>query len=329
MRSFLFVLLVSAPLLASSPKRVTHFVYFELERDRIAEKSFLDSRRLEGAQLKYTWDELEPTKGKYRFEAIEKDLSFLRRHGKKVFIQIQDVSFSVSKKLVPSYLLTEPDYQGGVSLHYVGEGEVAVPEGWIARRWDDAVRGRFKALLSALGRSFDGKIAGINLPETAFSYGDREDLMPKGFTPSRYRDAVIDTMRALKRAFPRSIAMQYANFMPGEWLPTEDRGFLRTVYREGVRLGLGLGGPDLLPFKKGQMVHAYHFLPGVAGKVPTGIAAQWDNYKHVPPGEKQPVTVGEMYAFAKDNLRVDTIFWCTQEPYYSRDVIPFLEKLSD
>jgi hypothetical protein len=40
-------------------------------------------------------------------------------------------------------------------------------------------------------------------------------LFPKGFTPEAYRDAVMTNMLALKRAFPRSVAMQYANFMPG------------------------------------------------------------------------------------------------------------------
>jgi hypothetical protein len=56
-------------------------------------------------------------------------------------------------------------------------------------------------------------------------------LFPKGFTPAIYRNAVITNMTALKRAFPKSVAMQYANFMPGEWLPGKDGFYLRSVYQ--------------------------------------------------------------------------------------------------
>jgi hypothetical protein len=46
----------------------------------------------------------------------------------------------------------------------------------------------------------------------------------------RSSGVIITNMKALKQAFPKSVAMQYANFMPGEWRPTEDKGYLRAVY---------------------------------------------------------------------------------------------------
>jgi hypothetical protein len=64
-------------------------------------------------------------------------------------------------------------------------------------------------------------------------------------------------MKALKHAFPKSAVIQYANFMPGEWLPGDDKGYLRTVYKEARALGVGVGGPDLLPFRPGQNNHSY------------------------------------------------------------------------
>ena len=36
------------------------------------------------------------------------------------------------------------------------------------------------------------------------------------------------------------------------------------------------------------------------------------------------VTVEELTVFARDSLRLDYVFWGTEEPYYSRDVVPFL-----
>ena len=82
------------------------------------------------------------------------------------------------------------------------------------------MRARFHKLLAALGQEFDGRIAGINLAETSIGV---ETAHTPDFHPAAYRDAVVDNMRALKRAFPKSIALQYANFMPGEWLPGEDK----------------------------------------------------------------------------------------------------------
>ena len=76
---------------------------------------------------------------------------------------------------------------------------------------------------------------------------------------------------------------------------------------------------------KGAVNHAYHFLPQVSKKVPTAIAVQWDNYKHVNPMTGTQVTIRELYDFAKNDLKVDSTFWCTQEPYFSKNLIPFLK----
>ena len=40
------------------------------------------------------------------------------------------------------------------------------------------------------------------------------------------------------------------------------------------------------------------------------------------------VTVDELYRFARDSLHLDFIFWGTEEPYYSADVLPYLKALS-
>ena len=33
---------------------------------------------------------------------------------------------------------------------------------------------------------------------------------------------------------------------------------------------------------------------------------------------------GQLVAFARDYLRVKYVFWCTEEPFYTRDVLPYL-----
>lgn len=126
-------------------------------------------------------------------------------------------------------------------------------------------------------------------------------------------------MTVLKRAFPRSAAIQYANFMPGGQV------YLQSVYQWAKRLKVGVGGPDLLPYKPWQMRNCYPLIRESAGVVSTGVAVQEGNYQHRNPKTGQPITVPEIVEFATEYLRVDYIFWCTQEPYYSKKVIPFLK----
>lgn len=311
-----------------------HYVFFNLERRRISEPSFKDAAAWEGAQLKYTWRELEPQKDRYDFRAVREDLKVLDSRKKRLFLQFQDVSFGDSIVNVPRYLTEEAVYSGGADRQYRFEGEDesrAVPEGWVARRWDPAVRARFQKLLAALGKEFDAGIEGVNLPETAVSFGESGRWFPRGFTFEKYRDAVIENMKALKAAFPKSVTMQYANFMPGEWLPENDRSYLRSVYREARRLRVGVGGPDLLPYKRGQMNHAYRFLRewssgGAAGAAPAGIAVQWGNYEYINPQTGKRVTIPDLVRFADEYLRVRYIFWCMQEPFYSQELLPFIRR---
>lgn len=306
-------------------KDIHHYVFFSMDRERISDPAFLETAAFEGAQLKFTWRELEPAPGRYDFSKIEKDLEFLHSKGKRLFIQLQDATFDPVRKAVPRYLLQEAKYNGGAAPEY-SDAET-VPQGWVARRWDPAVRERFHELLLALGRRFDGRIAGINLPETAVEFGESGKRYPEGFTPEKYKDAVILNMRALKRAFPRSVTIQYANFMPGEWMPEHDHSYLRSVYRAAKGMGVGVGGPDLLPYKRGQMAHSYRLIAAIAGAVPVGIAVQDGNYEHVAAKTKRRVNIADLMDFARGFLKADYIFWCTQEPYYSRDLVPFLKKV--
>jgi hypothetical protein len=323
-----FVLLILCGA-TSAAKPIHHYVFFGQDREKIRQAtSFLEMKTFEGAQIAYTWRRLEPQKDEYDFTAIREDLEFLKSKGKKLFIQLQDVSFSERWNPVPRYLIEDPAYNGGANRQYdykEGAEDQATPAGWMSRRFDPAVQKRFHKLLAALGKEFDGRIEGINFAESAVSVGETGRLFPKGFTFEIYRDGLITNMRALKRAFPKSVALQYANFMPGEWQPNDDKGYLRSVYKAARELGVGVGGPDLLPYKPGQMNNSYHLIKNAAGTVPVGVAVQDGNYAHVNPQTKKQVSIAEIIAFATDYLKVDYIFWCTEEPYFSEQLIPFFK----
>jgi hypothetical protein len=309
-----------------SAKPVHHYVFFDRDDERIKEASFLETKAFEGAQLKYTWRELEPEKDRYDFSAIRDDLAFLTSKGKKLFIQLQEASFSPKQVLVPKYLQSD-EYHGGVAPQYKIENEDeghAEIEGWVARRWDPKVQERFHKLLEALGKEFDRKIEGINLPESSVGFGESGKLYPQGYSNEIYRDALITNMRALRRAFPKSVVIQYANFMPGEWLPDTDKSYLRSVYKAAKDLHVGVGGPDLLPFRIGHNNHSYPLIKAAAGLVPTGVAVQDGNYSDVDEKTGKRASIAELLSFATEQLKVDYIFWCTEEPYYSKELIPFL-----
>ncbi|MBD0403045.1 hypothetical protein IC221_16670 [Flammeovirga sp. EKP202] len=302
---------------------IKHFVYFSRDRELIHNHPLLDNKRLVGAQIMYSWRQLEPKKGTYNFSIIYEDYAYLTSHGKKLFIQLQDVSFSATYKAVPDYLLTEEYDDGCIALNE--------EDGWAAKRWNRKVQNRWIQLLHALGKEFNGKIEGINFQETAAGTNNTKD---SSFSPERYVKCIKENMKALKQAFPNSVTMQYANFMPGEWLPWDDKGYLRAIYQYGNEIGVGLGGPDLMVQRKGQLNHLIAMMHEYEYKVPLGIAIQDGNYigktgadkdynEHKDKGlNQQENIVPLLHAFAKDFLNVNYMFWVNQEPYFRENVIP-------
>ncbi|WP_223241325.1 hypothetical protein [Flammeovirga sp. EKP202] len=140
-------------------------------------------------------------------------------------------------------------------------------------------------------------------------------------------------MLSLKKGFPTSVTMQYANFMPGEWLPWDDKGYLRSLYEYGKEIGVGLGGPDLMVKRKPQLNHTIAMMHESRYSVPLGIAIQDGNYigktgadkdYNENSSERHQSIVPLLHAFAKDFLRVNYMFWVYQEPYFSDEVVPCL-----
>jgi hypothetical protein len=305
-----------------------NYVFFNRDREAIRAPAFSDSRLFDGAQIKYTWRELEPARDSYDFSTIAADLAFLDRKGKGLFLQIQDVSFDSTTRNVPDYILNDPAYHGGVDAQYVFANDSdAGPQkaGWVARRWDPVVAERFHLLLAALGKRFDGQVAGITLPETALDFGFTGKFYPKGFTPAGYVQAIEGNIAAAKGAFPRSVVIQYANFMPGGHGINKE--YLGAIYAYAKEMGAGAGGPDVIPWRRAQMNHAYHFAKLYRGAMPLGFAVQEGNYAERNDSTGQPMTVAEIYDFAANQLGTDIIFWFPEEPYFSRDVVPFLRRM--
>ncbi|HWP53772.1 MAG TPA: hypothetical protein VN476_06520, partial [Pyrinomonadaceae bacterium] len=116
-------LTISAVEPASGAKPVHHYVFFGQDREQLKAKSFLDTQAFEGAQVAYSWRQLEQGKDNYDFSLIREDLAFLNAHGKKLWIQYQDVTFNPNRINVPKYLLDDPKYNGGADKQYQIKGD--------------------------------------------------------------------------------------------------------------------------------------------------------------------------------------------------------------
>jgi len=182
-----------------------------------------------------------------------------------------------------------------------------------------------------LGNEFDGKIEGINLQET--SIGVRKEKDPS-FSEQEYTNGLKANMLAMKKSFPSSTTMIYANFMPGELLPWNDKGYLKSIYQYGEEIGVGLGGPDLMVTRKAQLNNALALMHEGKYTVPIGIAIQDGNYigktgadlDYNEDADKEKKSrkniVPLLHGFAKDFLRVQYMFWVNQNPYFKEDVLP-------
>ena len=113
--------------------------------------SLLDRPDIAGVQTLYTWKSLEPEKDKYNFSAIHHDLDIAESKGKRLWVQLQDRTFSTEYQPVPNYLHT-PVYDNGSVPQCDGSDceQDFQPGGWATAQWNPHVRERFQALLKAM-----------------------------------------------------------------------------------------------------------------------------------------------------------------------------------
>lgn len=322
--------LIFAFISSVSWSQVKHYLFIGMDRELLEkEKKTWSSPSFDGVQVAYSWNQLEQEKDVYDFGIIEEDMALLKKHGKKLFIQLQDVSFSMRWNLTAPYLFKDTIYHGGANKQYKfrNNNEADYYElGWVTRRWDPQVQARLHKLYNELGRRFDGLIEGVNTEETSMEVGSGP-LHPPGFTFTRYRDAVLENILALRKAFPKSKVIVYANFMPGGYRPSEDTTLLRSVYEFAWSNNIGVGGPDLLPHKNDQMSNSYGLIRDSYGKVTTGLAVQDGTYQYINPQTGKEVTAEEIYRFGTEYLHLNYIFWGSEQPFLKDQAVPFLGSL--
>ncbi|WP_441328948.1 hypothetical protein [Lysobacter sp. CA196] len=307
--------MIAASPLADATQAPADYIYTSAG-DFAEQQRYLARPDIAGVQIVYHWKQLEREQGEYDFDRIDADLKQVQSLGKKLFIQIQDRFFEARARNIPAYLLTDPIYGGGLvpQLDNPGENQPQA-SGWATQQWNPAVRERFQKLLQALAKRYDGRIEGINLPETAIDIDDKHDR--SGFSCDKYFAAEMENLAAARMAFKKSHVVQYVNFWPCEW--NNDHDYMGRLFAYAAKHGVGLGGPDIVPFKPGQMKNSYPFFHRYRAKLPLiAMAIQEPTLTYTDQKTGKPFTREEFTAFAEDYLGADIIFWATSSPWLNR-----------
>jgi hypothetical protein len=247
-----------------------------------------------GVQLRYRWADLEPSEGRYDFSAVARDLETIASSGLQFVAFIEDKSFSDDPP-TPVYLrakYTLPNRQ----------------RGYTALRWDPYVNDRLKQLIARLGAQFDcdPHFEGVALQESAPSLDD-DALAANGYSPEKYRDALISLLHSAAAGVPRSRVFWYMNFLPG------NQKYIGEIASAVIGTGVVMGGPDILPDNPALAKHVYPLYDQFQGRLKLFNSMQHNSYRHRRSnngGSGSPYwSMEDLLAFARDRLHVDYIFW--------------------
>lgn len=222
---------------------------------------------LRGVLLRFTWTELEPTRGNYDFSVIEKHLSELATHHKQLILLVETKSFGYPNEasIVPDYVLNDPQFEGAVFKFPAGAGVMngqsrTERRGSNLKLWNPQVCERLSALLVALDKRFNTHLQfeALGLQETAMG------LSEESTTPQQ-EDAFFDNLlklhAQLRTSFPNTVTIQFTNY------PVRKLGLLTSRFRI---MGPGLGGPDVFVSDRGlnRSGGVYNYYPKFSGIVP-------------------------------------------------------------
>lgn len=84
---------------------------------------------------------------------------------------------------------------------------------------------------------------------------------------------------------------------------------------------MGVGGPDLMPYRKSHMAQSYAFIKEYPATLVKGMAVQDGNLRQINPKTGKKNTVPELLDFAQNYLGLDYIFWVEDEPYFTDEVL--------
>jgi hypothetical protein len=254
-----------------------------------------DEPFVQGAQIRYSWADLEPSNGVYDFSSIESDLNYLAsmETPKRLVAQILDRKLHTTDRAgsVPGYLLSDPQYNGGVA---------PLKNGFVARLWDPAVMDRVIVLYQALGKRFNNEpyFEGVVTAETSIAL-DPDSPRPTGYSREALAMQYKRLMTAARKALPNTNVFFYTNYLSGE---------LPDMIRHAHQNQVGVGGPDVTPRAPSYGARVIMGIDGgvrYVGKLPIAFAVQSPELC----GKEGCNRPQDLYAHAVNDLGVNYLFW--------------------
>ena len=283
-----------APLLGASARKY-HPGHYTIIVNGVGAQKFMATALqpgMVGMVRRYTWRSLEPSQGVYDFSVIKSDLAWSASHGTQLIAVILYKTADTSKA-GPAYL-DAYEYHNKVG-------------GYALQLWSPTVITRYNALTKALGAQIDSNknFEGLADQESAVSL-DTASLKALGYTPEKYRDALINMLSAATVNLPTSRVFWFMNFLAG------NQSYIGSIAAAVAPLGVVMGGPDDLPDNRSLLTNAYPYYTQFAGKMPLFIQVEGSNYSALHTTSGYPTkywTMLELYQFALTKLHVNYMFW--------------------
>jgi hypothetical protein len=118
-----------------------------------------------------------------------------------------------------------------------------------------------------------------------------------------------------RAAFNTSHVVQYVNFWPCEW--DNDQLYMERFFDAAVESRIGIGGPDIVPWRQAQMKNSYPFFNRLHDELPlVAMAVQGATLSYTNPDTGKPFTRQDFIDFARDYLGVDIVFWTEAAPWF-------------
>jgi len=245
-----------------------------------------------GVVKRYTWRILEPSQGNYDFSTIASDLNWAAVNGRHLIVMIEYKTFR-DEKAGPAYL---DQYEAHNNLG-----------GYSLVLWNPTVTARYNALTKAMGAQFDSNksFEGIATQESAMSL-DSSVLNQFGYSPEKYRDALISMLSNATQNMPTSRVFWLMNFIVG------NQDYIGTVANAVASKGVVMGGPDVWPDNQSLQSRTYPYYAEMAGKMP--LFGQVENVcysePHMTSGYSTKYwTMQELFNYARTQLHVNYMFW--------------------
>ncbi|PXW80421.1 hypothetical protein C8R34_1483 [Nitrosomonas sp. Nm84] len=300
--------------------------YYELERMGKYSPDYMkkvyneitQTQALRGIVVRYGWGELEKSKDVYDFSSINKLLTELTARKKRLIILLETKSSTTKANaaLAPDYIKTAA-YDGGTYTFSAGRGTA----GHGLKLWNLAVHDRKAKLISELGKRFNSNpyFEGIGYTETSLG-----QVSLSTTTVDKHYKNLLSLNKKLRASFPNTMTFQYTNY---------PRPIVKTYIDTFKQTGTALGCPDVFLDDKGLTFQGdnpgvYTYYPKLSGTLPLVVQVEKANYmdtRHDGTGY-QP-SIAELLNYARDNLKVNYIFWVRSLGYYPK-VLSVLEQQS-